>query len=42
MPFKSVAQLHWMYANKPDMANRWMKETPHPEKLPKRKKKKRK
>lgn len=28
MPFKSRAQQKWMYANKPEMATRWEKETP--------------
>ena len=28
MPFKSKAQRAWMYANKPEMAKRWQKETP--------------
>ena len=28
MPFKSVKQKKWMYANKPKMAKRWQKETP--------------
>jgi hypothetical protein len=28
MPFKSKAQKGWMYANEPEMAERWEKETP--------------
>jgi len=27
MPFKSISQQKWMYANKPKMAKRWAKET---------------
>lgn len=27
MPFKSEAQRRWMYANHPEMAKRWEKET---------------
>lgn len=38
MPFKSQAQKGWMYANHPDMAKRWQKETPKG-KLPARAKK---
>jgi hypothetical protein len=38
MPFKSEAQKGWMYANKPEMAKRWQKETPKG-KLPARAKK---
>tara|TARA_X000001382_G_C3064340_1_gene145348 strand:- start:397 stop:531 length:135 start_codon:yes stop_codon:yes gene_type:complete len=43
MPFTSKAQRAWMYANKPDMARRWEKETPNyvlkrlPTRLPKKK-----
>ena len=36
MPFKSENQRKWMYANKPEMAKRWEKETPKG-KLPKKK-----
>ena len=39
MPFKSLAQRAWMYAQKPEMAKQWEKETPKG-KLPKKKKKK--
>jgi hypothetical protein len=39
MPFKSSAQKKWMYANKPEMAKRWEKETPKGKKLPKKVKK---
>lgn len=28
MPFKSRAQEKWMWANHPEMAKRWEKETP--------------
>jgi hypothetical protein len=28
MPFKSKAQEKWMWANKPDMAKKWEKDTP--------------
>ena len=28
MPFKSVKQKRWMYANKPKMAKKWQQETP--------------
>lgn len=38
MPFQSQAQRAWMYANKPEMAKRWEKETPKGKKLPKHKK----
>jgi len=40
MPFKSKAQRKWMYANDPEMAKQWEKETPKSKKLPKRKKRK--
>jgi hypothetical protein len=36
MPFKSKAQRGWMYANEPQMAKRWEKETPKGKKLPAR------
>ena len=36
MPFKSKAQRGWMYANEPEMAKRWEKETPKGAKLPKK------
>ncbi len=36
MPFKSQAQKGWMYANKPEMAKEWQKETPKGKKLPKK------
>lgn len=38
-PFKSLAQMKWMYANKPAMAERWSSHTPKG-KLPKHVKKK--
>jgi hypothetical protein len=45
-PFKSDAQRAWMYANKPEMAKRWEKETPkgklHAKPLPKPPKRKHK
>ncbi len=28
MPFKSVAQEHYLFANKPDLANKWRMEHP--------------
>jgi hypothetical protein len=39
MPFKSQAQRKWMFANKPEMAKRWAKETPKGKALPKKVKK---
>ena len=39
VPFESEAQRRWMYANKPEMAARWQKETPKGKKLPKHVKK---
>lgn len=36
MPFKSEAQRRWMYANKPEMAKEWERETSKDIKLPKR------
>ncbi len=36
MPFKSIAQRKWMFANKPKMAKRWAAETPKGKKLPKK------
>jgi|TARA_R100001086_G_scaffold18491_1_gene9049 hypothetical protein len=41
MPFVSKAQRAWMYANKPEMAKRWEKETPKNKRLPKRRRGKR-
>ena len=38
MPFKSVKQRKWMWANKPDMAKKWTKE--HSSKVQPTKKKK--
>lgn len=40
MPFKSKAQRRWMYANDPEMAKKWEKETPKDSNLPEKKKKK--
>lgn len=34
-PFKSQKQRAWMYANDPEMAERWQKHTPKGKKLPK-------
>ena len=39
MPFKSQAQRKWMFANEPEMAARWAKETPKGKKLLKKLKK---
>ncbi len=39
MPFKSKAQRKWMFANKPEMAERWEDHTPRGTKLPSRVKK---
>jgi hypothetical protein len=33
-PFKSESQRKFMYANNPEMAKRWEKETPKGKKLP--------
>lgn len=37
MPFKSKAQMRWMFANKPKMAKKWAKETKNEKALPERK-----
>jgi hypothetical protein len=46
MPFKSKAQMRWMFANHPEMAKRWAHETPDiadlVDKLARKKRKKRK
>lgn len=42
MPFKSLAQKGWMWANDPEMAKKWQSETPKGKKLPKKLKKKKK
>ena len=34
MPFKSQSQRKWMYANDPEMAERWEEHTPKGKKLP--------
>jgi len=34
MPMRSEAQRRWMWANNPEMAKRWEKETPKGKKLP--------
>ena len=34
MPFKSQAQRNWMFANKPEMAEKWAAETPKNKRLP--------
>jgi len=36
MPFKSKAQMRWMFANHPRMARRWAKETKGTKSLPNR------
>ncbi|HEY5588208.1 MAG TPA: hypothetical protein VIK86_04540 [Candidatus Paceibacterota bacterium] len=36
MPFKSQAQRKWMFANEPEMAERWAAETTKGKKLPKK------
>lgn len=38
MPFKSKAQMKWMYANHPQMAARWSEHTPDAKALPEKKK----
>lgn len=38
MPFKSKAQMRWMYANHPEMAKRWAKHTENVKSLPEKKK----
>jgi hypothetical protein len=40
MPFKSKAQMHWMFAEHPEMAKKWAKHTPNIKKLPEKKKEK--
>lgn len=42
MPFKSQAQRRYLFANHPDIAERWAKETPKGKKLPQHVKKKKK
>ena len=37
MPFKSKAQMREMFANQPQIAKRWAKETPDAKKLPEKK-----
>lgn len=39
MPFKSKAQLRWMFATHPQMAKQWAADTPKGTKLPNRVKK---
>ena len=34
MPFKSKAQMRYMFANKPEMAKEWMNKTRNIKKLP--------
>jgi len=36
MPFKSKAQVKWMFANKPAMAKKWAKHTKNIKGLPKK------
>lgn len=40
MPFKSKAQMRWMFAKHPKMAKRWAKETRSIKRLPNRVKRK--
>jgi hypothetical protein len=40
MPFKSQAQRREMFANQPEIAKRWAKETPNEKALPEKVKKK--
>jgi len=42
MPFRSQKQREWMYANHPEMAKQWEKDTPRGRKLPVRLRKKKK
>ena len=42
MPFKSKAQMGWMFAHHPKMAERWAKHTPDIKSLPEKKPKYRK
>ena len=39
MPFRSKSQLGYMFANHPEIAKRWAKETPNIKSLPEKKKK---
>lgn len=41
MPFRSKAQMKWMYTTHPTMAKRWSRHTKNIRALPKRKAKKR-
>ena len=41
MPIRSEAQRKWLHANRPDLAEKWEKETPD-KKLPERVKEKKK
>ncbi|MCX7801188.1 MAG: hypothetical protein N2109_12710 [Fimbriimonadales bacterium] len=36
MPFRSKRQMRWMFANEPEMARRWARETPDEKSLPER------
>lgn len=36
MPLKSNAQRKWLWKNRPDLAEKWEKETPKDKKLPER------
>ena len=36
MPFKSKAQMRYMFSQHPDIAKRWADETPNEKKLPNR------
>lgn len=40
MPFKSLAQMRFMFAKHPEMAKEWAGKTEHPENLPEKTEKK--
>ena len=40
MPFKSLAQMRFMFAKHPEMAKEWADETPDPKNLPEKTEKK--
>lgn len=40
MPFKSKAQMRWMFANHPKMAKKWAKHTKNAKNLPDKKRRK--
>jgi len=37
MPIQSQAQMRWMFAKHPEMAKKWLAETPNPKSLPEKK-----